>query len=323
MHTRREFIKLTGAALAVAGFAPSAGASLLAPQGLVSRTAPKMGTLVTVTVAHPDAALAEEAILAAWAEIDNLSAVFDRHDGATAVSELNRAGRLADAPEELLHVARRAKDVHARTGGAFDPTVAPLVDAVMAGASTKELSKAMELVGMRRLKTDKGLAFTRSGMALSLDGVAKGYIVDRVSAVLTAHGAKRHCVNAGGDVLVKGGQAAGVPWTVAIEDPEKRGRYPSILKLYDGAVATSGSYERGRSLAAHHIVAPATGRSPRHAVSASVVAPTVMEADALSTALMVLPLGEGLGTIEAMGRQALVIAPTGASAATDGWKRLA
>lgn len=337
IFTRREFLRscgLVGLGLAAAGAVPAAAhaASRLGGAGqTVARTLPLMGTFVTITAAHPSRDLAEEAVGRAFAEMERLCAVFDRHRGDTAVSVLNRDGRLSGAPAELAAVVERSLSISSLSGGAFDPSVAPLVDALRDRAaagksldlSRAELAELLALVDAGAVSVAGGrISLGKAGMALTLDGIAKGYIADRASAVLSALGVANHLVNAGGDIRAAGMKSPGRPWTVAVEDPAKAGAYPAVISLTDGAVATSGSYENffDRSHAHHHVVAPGSGASPLEVVSCTVKAPTVMEADALATAVMVMGARPGLAFVDSLpGRECLLVSATGAHLASRNW----
>lgn len=341
--TRRQFLR--AAAVLGLGFAlpRAAAAGPLAddhaPAGRdrmrVERTRFLMGTFVTVAVSHPSAALAEDAVEAAFAEMERLCSLLDRHRADTPLSYLNRHGRLTDAPPELPLVAEQALRIHGLTDGAFDPTVLPLVailesrTAATPGGpvpSLAEIREALSLVDAEAVGlTPRTVRLGRQGMGLTLDGIAKGYIVDRASAALTALGAPDHLVNAGGDIRCSGGPLPGRPWTIAIEDPALEGRYPAIIRLRGGAVATSGSYEtaHGPRRSLHHIVDPRFGGCPAQLVSTSVTAPTAMEADALATGLFVLSPGRALALAESLpGHACLLISSSGAQARSRGWTAL-
>lgn len=110
---------------------------------------------------------------------------------------------------------------------------------------------------------------------LDPSGFVKGWAVERAAAILERAGARRLCINAGGDVLVRGGR----PWRIGIRHPRLRDRLAGVVALRDGAVATSGAYERGP-----HVVDPHTGRPPSHTLSVTVVGPDLGAADAYATA---------------------------------------
>ena len=308
--SRRDFLRWT---LAGSGLLLAGAASVLepAPARAVTRlgaptqqTALFMGTMVSITVACPSSTQAHDAMDLAFAEGRRLEALLTRHDAAAPLGVLNSQGSLRDVPPELLNVWQRAHGICHLTGGAFDATVLPLVRLLESRSNPEgelelpesDLREALALVDTEAVYAGRdGMRLERQGMGLTLDGIAKGHIVDAMSAVLLRAGCENHLINAGGDILARGHKAPGVFWRVAVEDPEKRGHYPQVLELYNQAIATSGGYEmhydaEGRH---HHLLDPSTGRSPVLG-SMSVLAATCMQADALATGLSVLPAGEAL-----------------------------
>jgi thiamine biosynthesis lipoprotein len=329
---RRTFLKACGAAgaAAVAGGVLQ-GVFKVIPLGgglhRVSLTRTAMGTFVTVTAVGKSRLRSEEAIGKAFDEMDRLVAILSRHDPRSALSALNDRGSLAGAPAELANVVDRSVRYHELTGGAFDITVKPLVDLFETGnPSPDEIRDRLALVGAGNIAVSPGrIAFDRAGMGVTLDGVAKGYIVDRMSDTLASHGITNHLVNAGGDIRAGGAAENGKPWTIAIEDPAKKGRYPDVIRLSDGAVATSGSYEAfyGNDRVFHHIVDPRSGTSPHDSVSASVAAGSAVEADILATSLIVLGPAAGRSIFGRVpGADYLVIGADGGKSATPGWTAL-
>lgn len=273
----------------------------------ISTTRLSMGTFVSMTAIHDSKDQAEEAFAAAFAEIEQLASILSRHDQSSPLAELNRTGMLKDAQAELLQVVNRSLYYHKMTGGAFDITVKPLMDLYLQRFSVgqkptqQEIERILDLVDSAALQLDtNAISFRQPNMGLTLDGIAKGYIVDRASEVLRDNGITNHLVNAGGDIRTSGSAAGEKKWTIAIQDPAKQREFPDILKLSDGAVATSGNYEAyyDQEKLFHHIVDPHTGDSPQLSSSVSVTASTVMEADALATALFVLEPGEAVDLIE-------------------------
>ncbi|MGE4299229.1 MAG: FAD:protein FMN transferase [Desulfovibrionaceae bacterium] len=333
--TRRDFLKtcgMLGMGAAAVSFMPlAAEAATLGVNHKVTKTAALMGTYVAITAIDPSKNRAEEAIGRAFEEIQRLTAVFSRYDSATPVSVLNRDGNVSGIPAELATVMDRAQRLHALTDKAFDITVAPVVDMFQAKAraghklelSHDELANAMHLVNADNVtRTGDTVRFARSGMKVSLDGIAKGFIVDSASDVMASLGVANHMINAGGDICARGEKALGSPWKIAVEDPKQQGRYPDVIALRDGAVATSGNYQVyfDRDKLFHHIVNPMSGRSPLESVSVSVTAATVMEADALATSVYVMDPARGLAFInELPGRECLIIAQTGAKLPSRRW----
>ena len=288
----------------------------------VSQIAPAMGGFVAITALHGSRDLADEAIGRAFEEMHRLIGLLNRFDAASALSCLNDAGRLTGAPPELVEVVGQGLTHYRISGGAFDITVKPIIDLYrdrrtyepIEPPGAARLKEALELVGPDRMAVGgRDIAFRRAGMGVTLDGIAKGYIVDAIAATLERHGAASYLVNAGGDIRTAGTRGDARPWTVAVRDPEDRavswdseawaGHGSSdTIQLTDGAVATSGSYETyfDRERLSHHIVHGRTGASPRRAVSVTVTAPTAMQADALATAAFVLGPRAGVRLIDTL-----------------------
>jgi thiamine biosynthesis lipoprotein len=299
--TRRDFLKLCSAAGLLAAtpsiLVPLAEASSASERFTETRL--KMGTFVQFTLAADSKDRADEALAAAWSEIDRLSDVFDRHRPGTVLSELNAAGRLSDPGPEMIDVLGQAADVHHLSDGAFDPSILPLL-ALLEESFQKNkrppddqaVTEALELVDFSAVRFDRReVALKGQGQRITLDGVAKGYIVDRAGAALRAKGVENALINAGGDVLALGFSDTGRPWRVAVQDPFHRDRFLKIIALANQAVATSGSYEVffDPEHHNHHLIDPRKGRSADILVSASTLAPTAARADALATALFVGP----------------------------------
>ncbi|MEJ2548345.1 MAG: FAD:protein FMN transferase [Gemmatimonadota bacterium] len=311
---------------------------------------PGMGTRVSLSLRADSPDRADAAAGEAFARLDRLTALLNRYDSGSSLARLNETGSLRDAPPELTAVVDLALSVGRLTCGAFDPTVAPLVNlfgggeprvppGALALASNPgrhqlsgpppdpaTLAEIRDLIGAERIRRrGRMIGFERSGMSLTLDGVAKGWIVDAMAAGLRDAGIDDFLVDAGGDIRARGRPETGRPWTVAIQDPDLGEDWPDVIGLHGGAVATSGSYEfyfdPGRTR--HHIVTGTEGGSPNDLVSVTVTAPDTAMADALATAVFVLGPVAGLGCIEGMtGCECLLVDPDGARHATSGWSAL-
>lgn len=209
--------------------------------------------------------------------------------------------------ELLLH----AKRLHAETDGAFDPTVAPLVNLRGFGPvretratlpRPEEIERARRLVGMEKLellpdgnKVRKQIA----GLQIDLSGSAKGEIIDQTCARLDRLGHAHYLVEIGGELRGRGHGASGHGWKVALEDGTSPPADLATISLRDHAAATSGTYRLNKPVPgspkpASHLLDPRTGRSVEHdLVAVNVLAPTAREADALATALLVLGPEDG------------------------------
>lgn len=337
---RRSFLKLSGLlglGLGVPSIVPASAEAVRFNRKAfkVSETRLAMGTFVSMTLIHPSRDKAEDAMGKAFQEIDRLSHSMSRFDEATAVAKLNREGFLEDLPPEITQVVSRALDYYRLTQQSFDITVKPVVDlfkeTFATGSATlpgeNDLGQVLELVGSDKIELrGRNIRFRKPGMAITLDGIAKGYIVDRASRILISQRIKNHLINAGGDIRTMGSRSDKKAWTVAIQDPKKQQQYPDVIHLNDAAVATSGNYEVyfDREKMFHHIVNPRTGGSPQLSTSVSVMAQTAMDADALSTSLFVMNPSHARRFADSVsGCECYVIAKGGRVFKSAGWKSAA
>lgn len=318
---RRDFLRgllLGGGALASLGLLPGRALALAAPDGTTyTRTALFMGTVVRLHIAACGREQASEAAERALGLGQRLAAVFTRHDAASPVGLLNARGRLDDAPGELCALLRDAAAVHERLKS-FDISVLPLLqwrERTGGRADAPEAREARELVDARHIRVEGGrVALLRQGMGITLDGIAKGAVVDAMSAELSRCGCGNHLVEAGGDIMARGTTEGGRPWRVAVEDPDKRGRYPAVLSLRDQAIATSGNYERP----AGHLLDPESG-ALSGLRSCSVLAADCRTADALATGLSLLSAGGAVAQAEKNGASALAVSADGLCVPSAQW----
>jgi thiamine biosynthesis lipoprotein len=294
----------------------------------VVHSRPAMGTLVSVSalVRSPDRA--DHAVALAFEEMDRLIGIFSHYEGHSAASQLNQLGRLDGPPRELVQVAEHAERCHRLTRGGFDITVAPLVELFRNHPEgtlpdDADVRAALELVGAEHIEISRRrIGFRRQGMRVTLDGIAKGFIVDEMARVLERKRIRNYLVEAGGDIRARGSRGHGRPWRVAVRDPEKGPDFPDRMELSRGAVATSGSYEKyyDPDREHHHIFSAETGGSPQQSRSATVIAPTAMAADALATSLFLMAPPAGVRFVDALrGCECLVIDGEGARLRTKGW----
>jgi len=307
---RRRFLQI----IAVAG----AGAScwklgLLGtskPLQVARRSQPIMGTVLNFTIYGPDRDACEEAISNTIAKMELLESHLSRHMKNSELARLNRVGKINNPSSHILNVFSMAGDIYNRSSGAFDITMLPLLKMheSIRGKNDhpdqKKFTTAKGLVNFDRLHVAKEkIHFTKEGMAVSLDGIAKGYIVDQGITILKNHGFNNVYLEAGGDLMVSGKKDASSPWRIGLRPP-RTGKYqkPVILELSNKAVATSGDYMQAftEDMLHHHIIHPKNGFSPVELASCTITAPNVALADSLSTAVMVLGKDGGFDLIESM-----------------------
>ena len=276
-----------------------------------------MGTDYAVRVADPPASLGRASLRALTVEVlGRVDARLSTWRDDSELVRFNRSGGEGWFPvsAETAFVVREALAVSELSGGAFDPTLGPLValwgfgrePAPTLPPPAEALAGLRDRIGYRHLSVREGppaLRKTLAPLSLDLSGVAKGYAVDAVAERLARAGARHFLVEIGGEVRASGTNARGETWRVAIERPELvRGRIHSVLALRDAAVATSGHYRNFAVRGAErfsHVLDPRTARPVRGPlISVSVVAATAARADALATALLVLGPEEGFGLAE-------------------------
>lgn len=299
------------------------------PAARVEETRLLMGTIANLTVISADPDRGRLAIVAAFGTMERLEGVLSRFLPDSQVSRLNQDGRL-DRPDDALQaVLARALEYAQLTGGAFDVSVEPLLAAyrrsAASGASLPEMERRrlISAVDYRAIELQPGwVRFKRPGMAVTLDGIAKGYVIDEGTRALRERGLDGILVEVGGDLMC-GSQGDG-PWRVGIQAPRAtgEGQRVGIAVLYEGAMASSGDYLNAftQDYRLHHILDPRWGVSPAELASTCVVAPTAMDADALSTSLMVLGFHAGLKLVERLpGVEALLVGKDQRVAASSGF----
>jgi thiamine biosynthesis lipoprotein len=331
---RRTFLKysgMLGVGFAFGGLMPvSESVAFDRKLYKVTRARLSMGTFAAITAMHPSRTEADDAIGKAFGEMDRMTRLLNRYESASAIGTLNKEGHLSDMPPEVSEVIARALHFHKESNGAFDMTVKPVVDlykehfaAHKSPPSEAEVAKVLKLVDASAVQFDgRTIRFAKEGMGITLDGIAKGYIIDCGARILEREGIKHALINAGGDIRAIGGKGSKTPWRVAIQDPEKTGPYVDTLTMVDGAIATSGNYEIyfDREKLYHHIVSPKTGRSPLQSISVTVLATNVMDADALSTSVFVLEPAAGKRFIEKMPKtECLILTSAEEKTMSGGW----
>lgn len=305
MLNRRRFLSIaaTGSALAAVPF-PLA----LAATGVPARTVWKgvaMGAQASMTLVHPDRTHARAMIDRCVAEVERLEGIFSLYLQDSALSRLNAEGFLDDPPPELVELVSFSLSLAERSGGAFDPTVQPLLrlyfehfsrpGAVAGGPAADAIARARSLVGFTDVEAGLGrIRLGRKGAAITLNGVAQGFVTDRVAGLLQASGFDNVLIDLG-EGRALGQRPDGGPWRAAIAHPSEPGR--SLFELPLGsapglrpALATSAGYGTrfGPDPALHHLLDPRTGRSANHHAQVSVAAPRATLADGLSTTLAVI-----------------------------------
>jgi thiamine biosynthesis lipoprotein len=293
---------------------------------LVERTRFMMGTYVTVFVGGPD----EQAKAAAAAALDRMEEVDDRFHALNPDSPVYAFNNF-DTPvtdTEILGVVKAALEISRKTDGAFDVTVAPLVDLWgFFGDSPglpepDEIREALSLVGHDRIALENGaLIKVAEGTRIDLGAIAKGHAVAEGLEVLVQHGIESALIDAGGDIYSLGRRGDAL-WKVGIRSPRDE-ELLGYIEVEDLAVMGSGDYERffmKDGVRYHHIIDPETGYPARGLTGITVACPDPMLADAWATALFVLGPERGLEIVESEpDLETIMVTPSGEVLASSGF----
>jgi thiamine biosynthesis lipoprotein len=248
-----------------------------------------------------------------------LREIENRMSVALADSDVSRINAAAGVEPVQVHadvfeVIERAIHYAGLSGGAFDPTVEPLVALWGIGGenprvpSQGEIDAALSLVNWRDIVLDRdaGTVFLkRPGMALDLGAIAKGYAADEAAAIIRKAKIKRAIVDLGGNILTYGKKKDGSLWRVGIQNPNNlRGNYIGIMQFGSKTMVTSGVYERffeDNGVRYHHLLSPADGYPVQNGLlSVTIVTDRSMDADGLSTSVFVLGYERGKALLESL-----------------------
>ena len=275
---------------------------------LIKETRALMDTFCEISCYGDNKDTTVSAIDAAFKEMERIEGVFSKFNENSDVSKINAlAGfeRVA-ASEEVFKLTERSVYYSSISSGAFDITVAPLMEVwgfVRRHKSIPDketIENALEGVGYKNIELDPkklSVKFLNKKTKIDFGGIAKGYAVDRARDILAAHGIKNGLVNLGGNMFTLGYAPGNKKWKIGVEDPRNKGKLLHSFELTDMAISTSGNYERffeigGRRYS--HIINPITGEPCQGIISVTVMADSAEQADALSTAIFVMGEEKGL-----------------------------
>jgi FAD:protein FMN transferase len=271
-----------------------------------------MGTLVEISVFEKDKELAQLAIQKAFNEIKRIENLMSTHIPSSEITKINQSAGIQFQPvsPEVFEVVSRALYWAEKTHGAMDISMGPVqslwdFDGNHPSLPDKdELKQALPKIDFRKIQlADQTVFLAEKGMRIHLGAIAKGYAVDRAIEILkdaTIHSA---LINAGGDLKALGKRHDQTAWNIGLQNPRKPESILATFAIAEMAVATSGDYQKyfnheGKRY--HHILNPKTGYPVIGVMSATVITKTVMDADALSTALFVLGAVKGLALINSL-----------------------
>jgi len=275
------------------------------------RTESVLGTICSITLFDQANVQVYQDIFSKLREIENLMSV---NLPESDVAKINAAAGIepVQVNDDVFTVIERAVFYAEISGGAFDPTIGPLVSLWRIATdhprvpSQEEIDEVLPLINWRDVELDpqrRTVFLKRQGMALDLGGIAKGYAVDETTQIIREARLKRAIIDLGGDVMIYGEKQDKSPWKVGIQNPlGNRGAYIGIVEGKDITVVTTGVYERNFTSDGtkyHHVFSPTDGYPVNNGLmSVTIVANVSMDADALSTATFVMGYEKGLALLE-------------------------
>lgn len=301
----------------------------------VSETELRLGTTITVSIYQDPPDDAFERVFDRVLEIEEKMSTSTQDYESTEILEVNRAD--ANTPIEVspdtFHVVERGLEFSEISGGAFDITVAPLVQLWGIGTEgarvpdEEEIEATLPLIDYRRVRLypeRDAIGLAREGMGIDVGGIAKGYAADEAVRILAELGVDHALLDFGGNILTLGVKPDGSRWRIGIQNPDQtRGSYVGIVEIAEEAVVTSGPYERffvKDGVRYHHILDTDDGYPVRNGLaSVTIVTADSTAADALSTACYALGLEEGLTLVRSLdGVEGVFITDTNAVHITEG-----
>ncbi|WP_128925664.1 FAD:protein FMN transferase [Bradyrhizobium guangxiense] len=295
--TRRRFIRISAAAASLGALSP--GHPVRAEVAPVTWRGTLLGAVATMHIHDEDRSRAERLISLACAEARRLERLFSLYRDESALVALNRTGILIDPAADMVDLLSISQRYSTLTGGLFDVTVQPLWelyashfardDADPAGPAAAEIQSALARIGSGRLSISRDRIAMPRGMAVTLNGIAQGYVTDKVVELLRANGVSHSLVDMG-EARAIGSRPDGRPWDVGIADPDLVSQTNMVLPIVDRAVSTSGGYGFQFDPAAcfNHLFDPRSGACARRYRSVTTVSRSATAADALSTAFSLM-----------------------------------
>jgi len=291
-----------------------------------------MGTSVEISVSQVGRDKADEAMEAAFQEVDRINRLMSHYRPDSEVSQISRhaGGREVRVSPETLEVIERALYFSRLSGGTLDITIGPVFrlwnfreGKIPDGEKLRENLKKVDYRRIQVNPSRSTVYLQDPGMELDLGAIAKGYAADRAGEVLKKSGVENFLMNAGGDLRVRGRKEKGTPWTIGIQHPRLPSEFIAKVQSENAGIATSGDYEKyfikdGERY--HHILVPSTGLPGRECQSVTILAPTAMDADALATTAFVLGPKKGFALIKEMPNvHALIVDRRGSVLVSPGW----
>ncbi|WP_411893660.1 FAD:protein FMN transferase [Winogradskyella sp. A2] len=295
-----------------------------AAQQTYKQTLKLMGSRFDITVVAVDSIEANKNINLAINEISRIERLISSWDKNSQTSEINRNAGInpIKVDKELFNLIERALGISKLTDGAFDISYASMdriwkFDGSMEAMPTKqEVNASVSKVGFKNIildKTNSTVFLKNKGMKIGFGAIGKGYAADKAKDLLISAGVTSGIINASGDMNTWGKQPSGEEWKVAITNPINKSKVFALLPITNGAVVTSGDYEKYvkfDNTRYSHIIDPRTGYPASGIISVTVFAPKAELADALATSIFVMGIDSGLDRINQLPKIECIIIDT-------------
>ncbi len=225
------------------------------------------------------------------------------------ISKVNETGDWVEVDDYFLEVLKRSLEIAEESNGDFDPTVGPLVqlwgfwfDEIRGQVSDEQVNNTLNLIGYNKVELDGNRVRIPENSTIDFNAIAQGYTVDVLAEFLEEKGISSYMVEVGGEIRTRGENLKNETWVIGVDKPQENidisDRFQFILKLENASLATSGNYRKfwvdeETGLKYSHTINPKTGYPAKNnLLSASIIAPTAMDADAYATLCMVIGLEE-------------------------------
>lgn len=335
-YTRREYLKiLSGLCLCSTiprFFITPAVAQKTKSLHMIEKNLPLMSTYVNITIYDESRERAYLAIEQAFNKINELISIFNRFDEDSHVSYLNKHKKLTDVPYELKEVLKISKKVAEVTSYEFDVTILPLLEEIENQIKVhghfpepKKISEITPYIGWDNIKIKPNKIELASESKITLDGIAKGYIVDQAVDVLRRNNITHAIINAGGDIRALGGKSNNTAWHIGIENPDGTGTILKTVHLKDMAIATSGNYRNffDKSKKHFHIIDKKGAISPQQISSVSVISKNACLADGLATGLFLLPPDKAISLADKYNLPVMIVTRGNSIHISNHWRNFA
>lgn len=275
-----------------------------------------------------------DSVVATLAEVGRSLNVFDKN---SLVSEVNASGK-ARIDRHFMNVYEASLRVNELSDGMFDPTLSPLITAWgfgpghEANADTVAVDSILRFVGITKTRiSGDSILKDDARTQFNFSAVAKGYGCDAVAEMLRRNGVNHYLVEIGGEIALGGRNPEGGNWRISVDKPVQTDSTEihdavSVVELTDAGIATSGNYrnfrkENGKTFG--HTISPVSGRPvATDVISATVIAPTAMEADAMATACMAAGMEKSKEMLESAGMEGMLIRQDSSLWMTEGFREM-